>query len=351
MSHGDDHSHDHDDDDDHGHAHSHGTVDPALFRSLATTEVGIRAVKWSLVGLGATALVQLVIVFLSGSVALLADTVHNFGDAATAIPLWIAFVLVRRKPGGRFTYGYGRVEDLAGVVVILFILISAVIAAYTSIDRLLNPRDIDYPWVLMAAGFVGFVGNEAVALLRIRVGKRIGSAALEADGYHARVDGLTSLAVVIAAAGVLVGVPLLDPIVGLAITVLIIRLLVSAAKPVLTHLLDGVDTEIVARIGRVAADVPGVLRVSDVRARWSGHDLHADLSVSVSAGLGLSEAHRVGAAVEHELRDHVPHLGGVVVHVDPETSPGAAFHERDAHEHLSRASASSQNVRHTHAVS
>jgi len=333
-----DHEHSHDDshdgghDDDHGHGHTHRTVDPTLFKSLAATDLGIRAVKWSLVVLGLTAVFQLAIVFVSGSVALLSDTVHNFGDASTAIPLWIAFSLMRRKPGSRFTYGYGRVEDLAGLVVLLLILISAIIAAYTSIDRLINPRDIAYPWILIGAGLIGFAGNEAVAIFRIRVGRRIGSTALVADGYHARTDGLTSLGVVAAAIGVLAGFQMLDPIVGIVISLMILRLLVTAAKPVFTHLLDGIDPETVEQIRKTAVQNPDVVGVSDVRARWSGHEVYADVSISVRSDLGVAVGHGVAAAVEHSLMDAIPHLGRAMVHVDPETSPGHSFHHQEAHE-------------------
>ena len=320
---------------DHDHGHSHGTVDPTLFKSVSATESGIRAVKWSLVILGLTAIIQLGIVFMTGSVALLSDTVHNFGDASTAIPLWIAFALMRRKPGGRFTYGYGRVEDLAGLIVLLLILASAVIAVYTSIDRLINPRDIVFPWILMAAGFFGFAGNEAVAILRIRVGRRIGSAALVADGYHARTDGLTSLAVVAAAVGALAGFSLVDPIVGLIIAALILKLLVTAAKPVLTHLLDGIDSETVEQIRAAANSNPEVVSVSEIRARWSGHEVYADVSITVRGDLEVSDGHGVAAAVEQAMLEAVPHLGRVMVHVDPETSPGQSFHHRDAHEYQS----------------
>ncbi|MDP6665817.1 MAG: cation diffusion facilitator family transporter [Dehalococcoidia bacterium] len=333
MSQDHDHDHDHDHSHDHEHEHTHGTVDPTLFKSVSATESGIRAVKWSLAILGITAAIQLIIVFMSGSVALLSDTVHNFGDASTAVPLWIAFALMRRKPGSRFTYGYGRVEDLAGLIVLLLILASAIIAAYTSIDRLFNPRDIDFPWILMAAGFFGFAGNECVAILRIRVGRRIGSAALVADGYHARTDGLTSLAVVAAATGALLGFRLLDPIVGLVIAVMILRMLVIAAKPVFTHLLDGIDPEVVEQIRATIHSNPEVVSVSEIRARWSGHQLYADVSISVRNNLEVSDGHGVAATVEHALLDAVPHLERVMVHVDPESSPGHSYHHQDAHDY------------------
>ena len=323
--------------DNQGHDHSHGTVDPGLFRSVASSDAGITAVKWSLITLGITAVAQLAVVFISGSVSLLSDTVHNFADASSAIPLWIAFSLAKWKAGKKFTHGCGRVEDLAGLVVIVLIFASAVIAAYTSIERLINPRDVEFPWVLLAAGLFGFAGNEAVALLRITVGKKINSAALVADGYHARVDGFTSLAVVAAAIGALAGVSLLDPIIGLLISALILRLLVSAARPVLTHLLDGVTPETVDLVKHTAEHVPGVLDVHGVRARWSGHELHVELEISVSATMSVAEGHALAAMAEHELIESHPAIGRVIVHVDPETSPGPGYHHEVAHSHLHRA--------------
>jgi cation diffusion facilitator family transporter len=167
-------------------------VDP----SIATTDRGIWAIKWSFAILAITAAAQLAVTALSGSVALLADTIHNLGDAGTAIPLWIAFALARRPPSPRFTYGYGRVEDLAGVVIVGIILFSVIVAGWEAVDRLLHPRPIALLGWVAVARVLGFLGNEAVAVFWIRVGREIESAALIADGHHARVDGLTSLAVV-----------------------------------------------------------------------------------------------------------------------------------------------------------
>jgi cation diffusion facilitator family transporter len=210
------------------HLHTHGAVDPAIF----TTQRGIWAIKWSFLGLLATALFQIIIVLLSGSVTLLADTIHNFGDAATAIPLWIAFALARWRSSKRLTYGYSRVEDLAGVAIVLTILFSAIVAGYKSIDRLIHPKAIEYLWAVLVASVIGFIGNEVVAQFRIKVGKEIGSAALIADGYHARVDGLTSLAVLFGVVGVWIGYPLADPIVGLLITAVIFRIVWESGKSV-----------------------------------------------------------------------------------------------------------------------
>lgn len=238
------HSHPHSHSEHTHHFHAYGAVDPAIL----STEKGIWAIKWSFVGLFATAVFQVLIVLLSGSVALLADTIHNVGDAATAIPLWIAFTLGRRKPSKRFTYGLGRVEDLAGVTIVLIILLSAFVAGYLSIDRFLHPQAVEHLWAVIIASAIGFLGNEGVAIFRIKVGKEIGSAALVADGYHARVDGLTSLAVLFGAAGVWLGYPLADPIVGLVISAAILRIAWQSGRAVFTRLLDGVDPEVLDEI-------------------------------------------------------------------------------------------------------
>ena len=219
------------------HGHTHGTIDP----SITTSERGIWAIKWSFIGLAITALFQLVVVLLSHSVGLLADAIHNVGDAATAIPLWIAFLLSRWKPNERFTYGYGRVEDLAGMAIVLTIFMSAVVAGYETVQRIFHPQPVGYLWAVMAASVVGFIGNEAVAIFRISVGREIESAALIADGYHARIDGWTSLAVFFGAVGVWLGYPLSDPIVGALITIAIAQIVWQSAKAVFTRALDGVD--------------------------------------------------------------------------------------------------------------
>ncbi|HAN57327.1 MAG TPA: cation transporter, partial [Betaproteobacteria bacterium] len=208
------------------HGHTHGVIDA----TIATTTRGIWAIKWSFIILAITSALQITVVIATGSVALLADTIHNVGDATTAIPLWIAFILARRKPSKTFTYGYGRVEDLAGILIVLIILFSAVIAGYEAINRLLNPQPITQLLWVGIAGVIGFIGNEAVAIFRIRVGREIESAALIADGYHARTDGFTSLAVVLGAVGVWAGFPLADPIIGLLITIAILGIVWQSSK-------------------------------------------------------------------------------------------------------------------------
>src|SRR5829696_5310628 len=315
-----------------GHAEhdlSHGVVDPAL----AASERGIWAVKWSFIGLRSTALVQVVVVLLSGSVALLSDTIHNFGDAATAVPLGIAFALSRMGASRRFPFGHGRVEDLAGVVVVLIILFSAVVAGYQAIERLLNPQPIGLLWAVVAASVVGFIGNESVAVFRIRVSRQIGSAALVADGYHARTDGWTSLAVVLGAVGVRLGYPLADPIVGLLIAAAILVIVWQSGKMVFTRLLDGVDPEVIDEIRRTGSNFLGVEDVAEVRARWLAHRLRAEVNVAVDPGLSVAEGHAIAREVNHRLMHELRYLDMAVVHVDPVQESGEEHHRVDAHSH------------------
>ena len=304
------------------HGHTHGAIDP----SILTTQRGIWAIKWSFVGLFATAAFQIVIVMFSGSVALLADTIHNIGDAATAIPLWIAFRLARRKPTKRFTYGYGRVEDLAGLAIVLTILVSAVVAGYESIDRFFHPQTVKHLWAVIVASISGFLGNEAVAHLRIKIGKEIGSAALIADGQHARIDGLTSLAVLLGVVGIWLGYPLADPVVGLLITVTIAQIVWQSGKSIFARLLDGVDPEIIDEINHAVNHVQGVCGVTDVRIRWLGHRLQAELNIAVSPKLTVEEGHGIAEEVRHQLLHHLRYLSKATIHIDPLDASGEEHH-------------------------
>jgi cation diffusion facilitator family transporter len=324
-----DHHHPHGHSHDHAHGHAHGVVDPAI----ATTKRGLWAIKWSFAGLAATAVLQLVVVFATGSVALLADTIHNFADAATAIPLAIAFWFARRQPSARFTFGYGRVEDLAGVAIVLTILASAIFAGYESIQRLLHPQDVAHLWAVIAASIVGFLGNEGVAIFRIRVGREINSAALVADGYHARVDGWTSLAVLFGALGVWLGYPLADPVVGLTITAAIFAIVIQSAKSIFFRMLDGAEPQVIDQIRHAAEHVPQVREVAEVRARWLGHRLHAELNIAVDPQLTIAQAHAVAAEVRHRLLHQLDYLSLVVIHVDPADQSGEAYHRIRAHAH------------------
>ncbi len=319
------HQHDHN----RGPDHLHGTIDPILL----TTQHGIRAVQWSFLALVATALFQGVIVYLSGSVALLSDTIHNLGDAATAIPLWVAYRLARARPTRRFTYGYGRVEDLAGVAVVLAIISSAAVAGYVSFHRLFHPQTIDHLGAVIVASILGFIGNEAVAVFRIRVGKRIGSAALIADGQHARIDGLTSLAVLFGALGVWLGYPMADPVIGVLITAAIVGIAWSSGRAVFTRLLDGVDPEVVDEIVQTASRTGGVKDVTEVRVRWSGHRLHAEVNVAVNPALSVEKGHEIAREVRHQLLHRLQYLSNASIHVDPVTVSGEEHHRIAEHGH------------------
>jgi cation diffusion facilitator family transporter len=346
----DHHGHDHDVTTDHGNdhgdrhvdSHRHGVVaairhlfsahshDPAGgMDNVAATQAGMRALAISVAGLGVTAVLQVAVVTVSGSVALLADTVHNFSDALTALPLGFAFWLGRRSPNRRYTYGYGRAEDLAGIFIVTMIALSAGVAAWQAIDRLSNPQTINLPGWVAAAGVIGFAGNELVATYRIRVGRRIGSAALVADGLHARTDGLTSLAVVAAALGSIAGWQLADPIVGLAISAIILNVLRHAARDIYRRLMDRVDPDLVDQIEHELTHVRGIQAVDRVRIRWIGHELHADAEVALDPAVDLAAAHDVLEDARHRLLHNISRLGDILLHANPAGRPDA--HRRTSH--------------------
>ncbi|OBB82693.1 cation diffusion facilitator family transporter [Mycobacterium sp. 852002-30065_SCH5024008] len=315
----------------HGHQHAHGLrgIMAQLFiphshdaadsvdSALESSAVGIRAVKVSLIGLAATAAMQVVIAVVSGSIALAADTIHNFSDALTAVPLWIAFSLGRRAATRRYTYGYGRAEDIAGLFVIGMIALSAIIAGYEAILRLIHPVAVEHVAWVAVAGIVGFLGNEGVASYRIRVGRRIGSAALVADGLHARTDGFTSLAVLFGAIGVALGYPIADPVVGMIITVAIVAVLYRAVRDIFRRLMDAVDPSLVDTAEACLAARPGVRSVRSIRMRWIGHQLHADAELDIDPNTSLEDAHRIAHDAEHELTHAVPKLNSALVHAYP----------------------------------
>jgi cation diffusion facilitator family transporter len=296
--------------------HSHDPAD-SIDDALEASTLGIRAVKISLILLAITATLQIVVVIVSGSVALLADTIHNFSDALTAVPLWVAFVLSRRAATRRYTYGYGRVEDLAGLFIVTMITASAVLAAYQSIRRLFEPEPLtNLGWVL-AAGLIGFAGNELVAVYRIRVGRRIRSAALVADGLHARTDGFTSLAVVLGVIGVWAGFPLADPVVGLLISTVIFMLLWGTARDIGRRLLDGIDPALVDRAEQAVRSVPGINDVETVRMRWLGHRLSVEATVTSDPSMPVGRFHQLEHQADDLIRRSVP--GVAAVRLNPST--------------------------------
>lgn len=297
--------------------HSHDAADQ-IDDAMEATDAGRRALIISLIGLGVTALLQAVVVAFTGSVALLGDTLHNVADAATAIPLLIAFSLARRPASTRFTFGYGRAEDLAGVFVVAMIALSGLVVGYEAVQRLLHPQPVSYLWAVAAAAVIGFVGNEIVARYRIRVGRAIGSAALVADGLHARADGFTSLAVLAGAGGVALGWEWADPVVGLLIALAITGVLWSAAKQVGARLMDAVEPGLYDRARSSVRGVKEVRGIEEMRLRWIGHTLRADVAITVDTGLTLRQAHEIAHHVEAHLLQDIPRLTAALVHVSPE---------------------------------
>lgn len=300
--------------------HIGGHDHPSLISDNAfnVNQEGIRTVWLALLALGTTSIIQIVIVTLSGSVALLADTVHNVGDTLNSIPLLVAFYLARRVATRRYTYGFGRAEDVAGIFIVLSIAVSAGVVFWESFQKLINPQPMqNIPWVA-AAAVIGFLGNEAVALLQIRVGRKIGSEAMIADGLHARIDGITSLAVLAAAGGTLVGLPILDPIIGLLIGVAILFITRDATLRIWYRLMDAVDPSLVTQIEHYTTEVSGVQAVKRLRVRWNGHRLFAEIAITVEDERSLAESSQIAENIERTLRQAIPHLSEATIQVDPQ---------------------------------
>ena len=326
----DEHNHDHDQGEPHhaeqGHGHVHGKVDADLYGNRA----GLRAVQISTAGMFLVSAIQFAIAWIGGSAGLFADALHNFGDVFTTIALWIAFVISNRAANQRYTYGYYRSEDLAGIFIVLVIIASATASAVESIQKLTSGNIPTQIYLSMAAALVGVAGNELLAQYKISVGKRINSVSLIADGHHSRIDGLTSLAAFIGLVGVQIGFPKADPIAGIVITIVIVTVVFSTARSVLQRLLDAVDPHVVPSIITVASAVTGVEEVTDVRARWIGHTLHVAMNIEVDAELTLSKAHAIAEEVRHQLFHHIKGISEVLIHTDPSSASGD-HHQELAH--------------------
>jgi cation diffusion facilitator family transporter len=319
------HNHDHDHDE-HGHGHEHGKVDADLYGNRA----GLRAVQISTAGMFLVSAIQFVIAWIGGSAGLFADALHNFGDVFTTVALWIAFVISNRAANQRYTYGYYRTEDLAGIFIVLVIIASATASAIESVQKLISGNIPTQIYLSMAAALVGVAGNEILAQYKISVGKRINSIPLIADGHHSRIDGFTSLAAFIGLVGVKLGFPKADPLAGIVITIVIATIVFSTSRSVLQRLLDGVDPHIVPTIITIALAVPGVETVTDVRARWVGHTLHVVMNIEMDAELTLSKAHAIAEEVRHRLFHDVKGISEVVIHTDPSSASGD-HHQEMAH--------------------
>lgn len=322
-SHSHEHEHDHDEN---GHGHEHGKVDPDLYGNRA----GLRAVQISTAGMLLVSVIQFTIAWIGGSAGLFADALHNFGDVFTTVALWIAFVVSNRAANQRYTYGYYRAEDLAGIFIVLVIIASATASAIESIQKLISGTIPTQIYLSMAAALVGVAGNELLAQYKISVGKRINSVPLVADGQHSRIDGLTSLAAFAGLIGVKLGFPKADPIAGIVITLVIVTVVYSTSRSVLQRILDAVDPHIVPSIMTTALAIPGVEAVTDVRARWVGHTLHVIMNIEVDAELTLSRAHAIAEEVRHRLFHDIKGISEVVIHTDPSSASGN-YHQAMAH--------------------
>jgi cation diffusion facilitator family transporter len=322
----DDHEPEHEGDSGHEHGHEHGRVEADLYGNRA----GLRAVQLSTLGMFLVAAIQFAIAGIGGSAGLFADALHNLGDVFTTVALWIAFVLSSRAANQRYTYGYYRSEDLAGIFIVLVIIASAVAGAVESIQKLTSGNIPTQIYLSMAAALVGVIGNEAMAQYKISVGKRINSVPLVADGQHSRIDGLTSLAALAGLIFVRFGLPIADPIAGIVITLVIVTVVYSTSRSVLQRLLDAVDARVVPSIMKTASTVPGVENVTDVRARWVGHTMHIVMNIEVDANLTLAKAHAIAEEVRHRLFHSIEGVSEVVIHTDPSSESGD-YHQAMAH--------------------
>ncbi len=344
-----DHDHDHDHPHEHGHDHDHAyslweRIAAALHipgyehehaqltseQAFFDNNLGIRTVWLALAILLVTSLLQIGVVALSGSVALFGDTVHNIGDGLNSVPLLIAFYLARRIPSRRYNYGYSRAEDIAGIFIIFSIAFSAFFIFKESIDRLISPQPLTNLGWLAAAAIIGFLGNEAVALMQIRVGNKIGSAAMIADGLHARTDGLTSLAVLLAAGGTALGYPILDPIIGMLIGLTIVFITWDATKKMWYRLMDAIEPEYLDRAEATLQRHKMVREVYRVRMRWLGHRLLAEVNVGVDGRLSTAQSHDIVEELRHDLFHAFPNLSEAMVHVEP-WQPLETSHQRTLH--------------------
>ncbi|MFA5891887.1 MAG: cation diffusion facilitator family transporter [Actinomycetota bacterium] len=281
------------------------------------TKAALRAIWISAALLGITAVFQVVVVIVSGSAGLLADTLDNIGDVITTIALALAFLAARRAADHRYTYGYQRFEDLAGVFIVLVIWTSALYAGWESYRKLTGVHEVTSIGLAITAALFGAVTNEIAAQYKIRVGRRIGSQPLIADGKHARTDALASVAAFAGLLGVHFGFKAADPIAGLVITVAIGAIAWDASRHVLARLLDAVDPEIVRRAGEVARATPGVAECGSVQARWAGRSLYVTITVAADGDLPLSAAHEIAEQVHHHIVHDLPGVAQVDVHVDP----------------------------------
>jgi len=311
------------------HTHEHGNL--AHDSALKENELGIRTIYIVIALLGLTTVFQIGIYLMSGSVALLGDTVHNFGDAIISIPLLFAFWLANKRANKRYTYGYGRAEDLAGLFIVLAISISAFYILWESLHRLFNPVPLDNLELVAAAAIVGFAGNVLAAMIQIRTGKKMKSDALIANGTHSQTDGLTSLAILVAVMGAWFGYPIIDAIIGIVMGIIILFIAKDSAKSMWYKLMDAVDPTIVKKAERIVNEHPDVKDVQRLQMRWIGHHLQVEAVLSLNADLNTAQCNSVSEHISHHLYHDIPNLSETTIAVIPWSTDGKTFHCEASH--------------------
>ena len=280
-----------------------------------------RAVIVSALVLGVAAAAEFAASVRGHSAGVLADALHNSGDALTTLVLLAAFAIARRPATRRFPSGFGRVEEVATLVIIVVILITAAAAAFESVGRILSSEGYSNPIAGLAAAAIAVVANFGVSEYKIRVGRRIRSLALEADGLHSRLDGLVSAAAFAGLALAWMGIAIADSLAGIFIALAIIYILTGTVGRLVLRMMDAVDPELIEQITSTAAGVNGVLGVHDVRARWVGRELVAVLHIDCPPSATLAQAHNTAMAVQKEVQKQVP-----AVHLDVHMDPGVGAH-------------------------
>jgi cation diffusion facilitator family transporter len=288
----------------------------------------VRAVIVSAVVLGAAAVVEIAAAVHSRSASVLADGLHNSGDVLTTFVLLFAFALARRPATRRFPSGYGRIEDLATLVIVLVIVVTAAIAGFESVRKLIQPEPYSNVVFSLVAAAIGIVANVSVSEYKVRVGRGLGSTALETDGIHSRTDALVSAGAFAGIGLAGMGLRLADPIAGLLITGAILYILVGTLRKLVLRMMDAVDPKLIDELTAAAEHTEGVLGVHDVRARWVGRELVAVMHIDCDANLSLKDAHAIAQRVEHEVAHAVPEAR-VDIHMDP----GVESHQHALHDH------------------
>ena len=298
----------------------------------------VRAVIVSAVALGLAALAEISASLVSGSASVLADGLHNAGDVLTSFILLFTFALVRRPATRRFSSGYGRLEDVATLLIILVIIVTAAVAAAESVLKLLYPPTYSNIPLSLGAALVGVVANLGVSQYKLNVGRGIGSESLAADGIHSRVDALVSAGAFVGIGLAGLGFRIADPIVGILITFAIVFVLAGTVKQLFYRMMDAVDPTIVDEITNAAKSVGGVLQVHDLRVRWVGRELVAVMHVAMNPKSTLEDAHALAMRVEAAVCHEVP-AARLEIHMDPGTAKhkhtlvGTPIEEEDDHDH------------------